>query len=146
MTDFTVRPDGYSIILITAHTDRARRWVDEHIHEDAPRLRNGTLPVETRYASEIVDGMLEAGLKGTDRNPIRVAFRMFPDSDVLALFPDLPFNHDGLITSYHTIGEHAGADPKLLEELPRAEPAQYAALLEEIENRPDYAKLTLIPD
>lgn len=39
----------------------------------------------------------------------RVAFRTYPDGDVIALFPD-EVERDGTVTCYVHVGQHGGAD------------------------------------
>ena len=44
--------------------------------------------------------------------------RKFDDDDVIAIFPDLPYDHrSNLVTSYQTIGQHGAASVELLDDL-----------------------------
>lgn len=64
-------------------------------------------------------------------NKTRVYFREFPEGDVIALFPDDIWDHDGNIASYQHIGQHGAANPELINELKPAK--NYAALKAELE-------------
>jgi len=65
-------------------------------------------------------------------NPcIDVVFRMFPEGDVIALFPGEAAGR-GLINSYQHVGQHGPATPNLLKMLRRATPKEYAPLLREL--------------
>ena len=45
--------------------------------------------------------------------------RKFPEGDLILLFPEVAFNSE-LILSWQFIGEHGGASPALIHELPLA--------------------------
>lgn len=61
-----------------------------------------------------------------------VIFRRFEEGDIIALFPSLPCDDSGLITSYQHIGQHSGASPDLIHELAPVPEADYAPLLAEL--------------
>lgn len=66
----------------------------------------------------------------------KVCFRKFPEGDVIAFMPQDTWQ-DGrgftLVTSYQRIGQHAGASPELIDELPKASKKEYMALKKELE-------------
>ena len=68
----------------------------------------------------------------TERVGIDVAFRVFPEGDVIALFPKQDEGR-GQIGSYQHLGQHGGADRSLLR-LKKATPSQYASLLAELKS------------
>jgi len=60
-TDFIVLDHG-SICVLTALSDEAQAWVDEHLPEDAQIWGpNGTV-IEPRYLPPILDGIEADGL------------------------------------------------------------------------------------
>jgi hypothetical protein len=59
--DFTIRDEG-SILLLTPHTEPARKWIDEHLPEDRLTFA-GAVVVEHRYIRDIVAGILRDGLR-----------------------------------------------------------------------------------
>jgi hypothetical protein len=62
-------------------------------------------------------------------------FRAFPEGDVIALFPqDHQDRRAGMINSYQHLGQHGEASRRLIKELRRASPAEYAPLLTELES------------
>ena len=67
-------------------------------------------------------------------NKTSVHFRIFKDGDVIALFPDESWDFKGNIASYARIGQHSGASPELMDELPAATPEQYGELKAELEH------------
>jgi len=52
-----------------------------------------------------------------------VVFRRFKEGDVVALFPDIPFDAQGNVASYSHIGQHAAADYNII--LDKTVPATY---------------------
>lgn len=58
--DFTARNEG-SIILISPHSEAAKEWWSENVSADAQRFGDA-YAVEHRYAGDIIQGMLDAGL------------------------------------------------------------------------------------
>lgn len=60
MQDFEL-VDGGTVVLIIPVTRDARRWTEERIPDDAPRLGLG-FAVERRYVQDILDGIAHAGL------------------------------------------------------------------------------------
>ena len=72
--------------------------------------------------------------KGSAQEPItEVAFRVFPEGDVIALFPQ-DKQGAGMINSYQRLGQHGEASQQLVKELRRASPAEYAPLLAELKS------------
>jgi hypothetical protein len=61
-----------------------------------------------------------------------VKFRLFPEGDLIALFPNEIADHQGNIMSYMRIGQHGAASPELVKELKRATPKQYKSLYNEL--------------
>lgn len=51
------------------------------------------------------------------KNRIDVCFRKFDNGDIIALFPNEPYDLEGNIMSYMHIGQHSGASPELVDEL-----------------------------
>lgn len=64
---------------------------------------------------------------------MRVIFRKFRQGDIIALLPDVPAN-PGRVMSYQRIGQHCEADRLITRETMRAEPAECAALLSELQS------------
>ena len=58
--DVRVSNEG-SLFLFALLTPAARSWVDENVSEDRTYFA-GSLVVEPRYAQDLADGMLSAGL------------------------------------------------------------------------------------
>lgn len=63
--------------------------------------------------------------------PVNVAFRKFPDGDVIAFISGYPCNH-GMVMSYMHFGQHGEALRELQEELEAIPAAEYADLLSEL--------------
>jgi hypothetical protein len=72
-----------------------------------------------------------------DEHKTRMIFKKFPEGDVVALMID-DIQQDGRgqtwVTSYQRIGQHSGASPELLQELPDATPEERKALVSELNN------------
>lgn len=66
-----------------------------------------------------------------------VVFRIFRDGgDVIALFPNEPYNHRGGVMSYQHVGQHSEADYFWCVRASRpATPEEYAPLKRELESR-----------
>ena len=62
----------------------------------------------------------------------RVVFRKFGDGQVIALFPDEPWNGRGDIASYMHVGQHGPASRTITDCTRLATPAEYAPLLAEL--------------
>jgi hypothetical protein len=62
-----------------------------------------------------------------------VVFRVFPDGDVIALFPKDKYG-PRTINSYQHVGQHGEASPALIKELRAASPTEYAPLLAELKS------------
>lgn len=67
-----------------------------------------------------------------------VVFRVFPEGDVVALFPDELYNEvlyqDTQIMSYMRVGQHGAASTELINELRVATPSEFRALKLELES------------
>ncbi len=60
-------------------------------------------------------------------------FRVFPEGDVIALFPTIPDGSYGQCCSYLHVGQHGAADyGHVIRMTRRAEPGEYADLLREL--------------
>lgn len=59
--DFTFRNEG-SIVILTAHTQAARDWVDAHLPEDRQTWGPAGTVVEWRYFPAILQGIHDDGL------------------------------------------------------------------------------------
>lgn len=57
--DFSVRNEG-TLVMIALHSDAAKSWWAEHV-QDCQSF-GGAYAVEHRYAGNIIQGMLDAGL------------------------------------------------------------------------------------
>jgi hypothetical protein len=64
---------------------------------------------------------------------IDVVFRVFPEGDVIALFPTRK-ERAGTILSYQHLGQHGDASSALIKELRPAFPEEYASLLSELKD------------
>lgn len=71
-----------------------------------------------------------------------VVFRVFKPQhaingakdEVIALFPNDPYNNDGLCMSYQKVGQHGGADyTGMMQQTRKAKPSEYASLKKELE-------------
>lgn len=60
-TDFTVDNHG-SILILNAHTEAAKAWVDEHLPDDRQTWGQCGTVVEPRYIGDIVQGIAADGL------------------------------------------------------------------------------------
>ncbi|MET7241969.1 hypothetical protein ABZT49_01240 [Methylobacterium sp. EM32] len=65
----------------------------------------------------------------------RVAFRVFPEGDVIALFPDI-VEGTGTISSFQHVGQHGAASRGLVKELRPATAEESADLRRELESAP----------
>lgn len=68
-----------------------------------------------------------------DKHKTKVAFRVFPEGDVVALFYD-EVQPDGTIGSCQHVGQHGAASLLLMKELRVATPKEYQALKKELVN------------
>ena len=74
-----------------------------------------------------------------DTTKTKVIFRIWPDGDVIALFPELPFSYDPRsCMSYMHIGQHGEASASLSDRTKPATPEQYKDLFNELENAIGY--------
>lgn len=65
----------------------------------------------------------------------RVVFRKFDDGEVIALFPEMEWDNQGLITSYLHNGQHGGASRTLTRDTSLASLEEYADLKKELEGQ-----------
>jgi hypothetical protein len=65
--DFSLDHHG-SIVILFAHTDAARAWVEEHVSENRTMWGQDGIVVEPRYIADIVAGITEDGLT-VERGP-----------------------------------------------------------------------------
>lgn len=63
----------------------------------------------------------------------KVVFRKFNDGQVIALFPELPCDDRGNITSYMHIGQHCPASRFIVQNTKPAKPEEYAELHAELQ-------------
>jgi hypothetical protein len=70
----------------------------------------------------------------TSQGTCLVVFRVFPEGDVIALFPNDICDARDNITSYQHVGQHGAASPSLIEELRPATPKEYGPLKKELES------------
>lgn len=71
--------------------------------------------------------------KKTPEPCVSVVFRVFPQGDVIALFPHED-QGGGQIQSYQRLGQHGGASRSLIKELRKATRAEYGPLLSELKS------------
>jgi hypothetical protein len=71
-----------------------------------------------------------------DEPPTKVIFRKFKDnSNIIALFPELPGNSDAsTCLSYMTVGQHGAADESVISVTTPATPSDYYLLRAELES------------
>lgn len=62
----------------------------------------------------------------------KVCFRVFPDGDVIAIFPDEAWDSSGNLASYQHVGQHGACDPGLLTELRMATAKEWLPLFNEL--------------
>lgn len=62
----------------------------------------------------------------------KVVFRKFKDGQVIALFPQEPWDYKGNIVSYMHIGQHGGASRSIVQDTKLATKEEYAPLLKEL--------------
>jgi hypothetical protein len=74
---------------------------------------------------------------------MEVYFRIL-GNEVIALFPEIPADNKGNITSYMHVGQHSAASPELITELPEAKYYQYNALLHELITACGYKGLEVV--
>ena len=70
-----------------------------------------------------------------DKEVTKVIFRIYPEGNIIALFPEIANDSYGNCLSYMHIGQHGGADYTYVVQLTKlATPEQYAPLLQELES------------
>lgn len=80
-----------------------------------------------------------------DKETTKTVFRIWPDGEVIALFPQIPADiHGYMCSSYMHVGQHGGADTGICSGTTRlAKPKEYWPLLRELKRlgyRPVIAK------
>lgn len=64
----------------------------------------------------------------------KVIFRIWPDGDVIALFPQIAATIDGyMCDSYMHVGQHGAASPEIIRNTRPAKKKEYKELLKELE-------------
>jgi hypothetical protein len=61
MTDFNFSDHG-TVCMLMPLSKAARRWVNRHLPQDSLQF-GGAIAISHRYADDILNGILEAGLK-----------------------------------------------------------------------------------
>lgn len=64
MRDFSVSHHG-SLCILTALTEAAESWVDEHLPANAQTWGRNGIVVEPRYIGPIIEGIVDDGLEVT---------------------------------------------------------------------------------
>ena len=64
----------------------------------------------------------------------KVVFRKFRDGEIIALFPEVTDSHNYTVMSYMHIGQHSGADPRIVRDTKLATPEEYMPLYNELTN------------
>ena len=78
-------------------------------------------------------GTMKSNRKSADKMT-RAVFRKYPDGQIIALFPDIPWSEDGSVTSYMHVGQNGAAYYKqVIDSTTPASEEDYSALLEELE-------------
>lgn len=73
-----------------------------------------------------------------------VIFRVFPEGDVIALFPAQAYDSKPhRCMSYQKLGQHGGADVDLISKLRPATPQEYAPLKAELESQGYHLRVKL---
>jgi hypothetical protein len=62
VADVVVRNYG-SIVLFELRSPAAREWVDENVYTEGWQWLGRSLGVDHRFAGQLTDGMIEAGLE-----------------------------------------------------------------------------------
>ena len=125
-------PDASTEVLL-----RALDWMDAN---RGAAWRPDRFDSERRTEARIRD---ELRIRGhlSDAGAARVTFRIL-DGEPVAFLPDVPADLAGNVTCYAHVGQHAAADPALLDTLPAAGYLEYRDLLSEL--RAVYAGETLL--
>lgn len=58
--DVLVR-DDFSLVIFFGHSEEGATWLTEHLPDDCPMMGKGFV-VESRYAPDIIMGLVEAGM------------------------------------------------------------------------------------
>lgn len=126
-----------------ANADHARspRWLHQYGGvwwiSGTPTTNSEQIDPRKKSSAQIkreIDEVLTKKPSSAVQEPItEVMFRVFPEGDVIALFPQ-DQQGAGMINSYQHLGQHGEASRKLIKELRRASPTEYAPLLTELES------------
>jgi len=111
-------------------------------YEDMKEAAIADLISKLKAASKALIQLIE-----TPEETTRVVFRKWKETgDILALFPDIPDDVEGLYcTSYERIGQHGGATYSYcIEQTTPASQEEYASLKEELESEPYNYKLKVV--
>ena len=74
---------------------------------------------------------------------MRVIFKKFDTGEIIAFFPDNPWDQVGNLTSYIHEGQHGAASQALFDELELATKKEYMPLLSELKNLVGYKNLII---
>lgn len=111
---------------------RERELIEEGEGDHATKKKSKKSSHATTKTAAAPRGRPAHATKKTAPEPcVDVHFRVFPDGDVIALFPNERVG-GGRIDSYQHLGQHGGASPTLLKELRKASRAEYTPLLAEL--------------
>lgn len=106
----------------------AEAWVRDRVGrmtpEEKAKFRGDLLFFQLKDIYELLEKLEERDRAGSIQNTkifsmTQTKIRKFPQGDLILLFPEVAFNSE-LILSWQFIGEHGGASPNLIHELPLA--------------------------
>lgn len=124
-----------------ASTETLRRALDWMDANRGAAWRPDRFDSEQRYEARIREE-LRIRDRLRDAGAVRVTFRIL-EGEPVAFFPDVPADRTGKnVTCYAHVGQHAAADPALLDSLPPAGYPEYRNLLSKL--RTVYAGRTLL--
>ena len=113
-------------IYLTVRLDLSNPDVDEITDDDVEESVRWIMNSETM-------GTMKSNRKSADKMT-RAVFRKYPDGQIIALFPDIPWSEDGSVTSYMHVGQHGAAYYKqVIDSTTPASEEDYSALLAELE-------------
>lgn len=125
-----LRANGIKGAFIT-HEGRGK-W---NVYEGKPEELTGFLGLENVSRAKAIATRNEIN-KLIASVTTKVVFRKYKEGEVIALFPLVPHDVQGIYcTAYVHIGQHCAADTRLVADTKRATPEEYAALEKELEQR-----------
>ena len=116
---------------------RALDWMDAN---RGAAWRPDRFDSDRRYEARVRED-LRTRDRLREAGAVRVTFRIL-EGEPVAFLPDVPADPAGNVTCYARVGQHAAADPALLDALPPAGYLEYRDLLSEL--RAAYAGDTLL--